>query len=286
MHSTSTTPEARFAATAALAVMAIDSHAHVFERGLPLTPVRRHAPDYDATLPDYLALLDEHGVSHAVLVQPSFLGTDNSFLLNALRRLPQRLRGVVMLDPVTSESELHALDDLGVCGLRLNLVGLPLPDLRGTAWQALLARLRALDWHVEVHRGSSDLAHCVQPLLDAGCKVVVDHFGRPDVSLGLDDPGFRWLLRAADTGRVWVKLAAAYRSWPQQDAPGACAAAQALLRHFGAERLVWGSDWPNTQHREVADFGSTQHALAQWIPDAVARARILVDTSARLFRFL
>ena len=59
-----------------------------------------------------------------------------------------------------------------------------------------------------------------------------------------------------------------------------------LLRHFGAERLVWGSDWPNTQHREVADFGSTQHALAQWIPDAVARARILVDTSARLFRFL
>ena len=120
----------------------------------------------------------------------------------------------------------------------------------------------------------------------AGCKVVVDHVGRPDVTLGLDDPGFRWLLRAADTGRVWVKLAAAYRSWPQQDAPGACAAAQALLRHFGAERLVWGSDWPNTQHREVADFGSTQHALAQWIPDAVARARILVDTSARLFRFL
>ena len=286
MHSTSATPEARSAATAALAVMAIDSHAHVFERGLPLAPVRRHAPDYDATLPDYLALLDEHGVSHAVLVQPSFLGTDNSFLLNALRRLPQRLRGVVMLDPVTSESELHALDDLGVCGLRLNLVGLPLPDLRGAAWQALLARLRALDWHVEVHRGSADLAHCVQPLLDAGCKVVVDHFGRPDVSLGLDDPGFRWLLRAADTGRVWVKLAAAYRSWPQQDAPGACAAAQALLRHFGAERLVWGSDWPNTQHREVADFGSTQHALAQWIPDAVARARILVDTSARLFRFL
>ena len=283
MHSTSATPEERSAATA---VMAIDSHAHVFERGLPLAPVRRHAPDYDATLPDYLALLDEHGVSHAVLVQPSFLGTDNSFLLNALRRLPQRLRGVVMLDPATSESELHALDDLGVCGLRLNLVGLPLPDLRGAAWQVLLARLRALDWHVEVHRGSADLAHCVQPLLDAGCKVVVDHFGRPDVTLGLDDPGFRWLLRAADTGRVWVKLAAAYRSWPQQDAPGACAAAQALLRHFGAERLVWGSDWPNTQHREVADFGSTQHALAQWIPDAVARARILVDTSARLFRFL
>ena len=64
---------------------AIDSHAHVFRRGLPLAPVHRHAPDYDALLADYLALLDAHAVSHAVLVQPSFLGTDNSFLLDAVR---------------------------------------------------------------------------------------------------------------------------------------------------------------------------------------------------------
>jgi predicted TIM-barrel fold metal-dependent hydrolase len=266
-------------------ITAIDSHAHVFVRGLPLASQRRHAPDYDATLADYVALLDAHGVSHGVLVQPSFLGYDNSFLLEALRSLPKRLRGVVMLDPATGGSALRALDAQGVCGLRLNLVGLPLPDLRAGPWPDFLARLNAFDWHVEVHREAADLPHCVQSLLDAGCKVVVDHFGRPDARLGDRDPGFAWLLQQVETGRVWVKLAAAYRSWPLEAGAAACAAAQALLVRFGAERLLWGSDWPNTQHRERAGFGSSQRALSQWIPDARARQRILIDTPARLYRF-
>lgn len=54
-------------------ITAIDTHAHVFERGLPLADARRYAPTYDAPLPAYLAQLDAHGVSHGVLVQPSFL---------------------------------------------------------------------------------------------------------------------------------------------------------------------------------------------------------------------
>ena len=40
------------------AITAIDSHAHVFAHGLPLAAARRHAPDYEATLAEYLALLD------------------------------------------------------------------------------------------------------------------------------------------------------------------------------------------------------------------------------------
>lgn len=266
-------------------ITAIDSHAHVFRRGLPLASVRRHAPDYDALLRDYLALLDAHAVSHAVLVQPSFLGTDNSFLVEALRACPERLRGVVMIEPTITEEALTTLDRQGVCGIRLNLVGLPIPDYAQPDWQRLLARVRALDWHVELHRESRDLPLAGQPLLDAGCKLVVDHFGRPGAHSG-DEEGFAWLLeRGAATGRVWVKLAAAYRSWPDQRGSAPRAAAQVLLQSLGAERLLWGSDWPHTQHQALADYGSTWAALADWVPDAQARRRILVDTPAQLFRF-
>ena len=72
---------------------AIDTHAHVFRQGLALADTRRHTPDYDATLTQYLALLDAHGVARGVLVQPSFLGTDNSHLVAALRAAAGRCAG-------------------------------------------------------------------------------------------------------------------------------------------------------------------------------------------------
>lgn len=270
--------------SATSAITAIDSHAHVFRRGLPLAPVHRHAPDYDALLADYLALLDAHAVSHGVLVQPSFLGTDNSFLLDALRACPQRLRGVVIIEPTLGDDALAELDRVGIRGIRLNLVGLPIPDFARAEWRRLFKRVRALDWHVELHRESRDLPQAGQPILDAGCKLVVDHFGRPGAALA-DDEGFAWLLASAATERVWVKLAAAYRSWPDQSGSASRAAAQALLQAFGAGRLLWGSDWPHTQHQALADFGSTREALAGWVEDEHARRRILVDTPAALFRF-
>ncbi|OAK56623.1 hypothetical protein A3K87_30870 [Variovorax paradoxus] len=268
------------------AITAVDSHAHVFVRGLPLAATRRHAPDYDATLDEYLGLLDAHGVSHGVLVQPSFLGTDNRFLIDALHACPERLRGVAVVDPGVDDATLQAMAVAGVCGIRLNLVGMPLPDFSRPGWRQLFARVRALDWHVELHRESRDLPLAAQAVLDAGCALVVDHFGRPASAPASSDGGFAWLLDAAACGRVWVKLSAAYRNWPvASEAAAARDAAQALIKAFGPDRLVWGSDWPHTQHREIADYAAAHAALADWVPDAAARRRILVETPARLFKF-
>ena len=47
---------------------------------------RRYTPDYDASLDDYAALLVENHLGGGLLVQPSFLGSDNSFLLESLSR--------------------------------------------------------------------------------------------------------------------------------------------------------------------------------------------------------
>jgi predicted TIM-barrel fold metal-dependent hydrolase len=117
-------------------VTAVDCHAHVFKRGLPLADVRRYAPDYYATPEDYIKVLDGNGVSHAVLVQPSFLGTDN---LDTLRRYP-RFRGIAVVQPTIRSDELRALDEAGVVGIRLNLIGAPDPQLDIEPWPALLKR--------------------------------------------------------------------------------------------------------------------------------------------------
>lgn len=198
--------------------LAVDTHAHVFVQGLALAATRRHSPEHDATTAQYLALLDAHGCSHGVLVQPSFLGSDNSFLVQALRAAPRRLRGVAVVEPGVSDAALAELAEAGVAGMRLNLIGLPTPDLAAPEWSSLLARINALDWHVEIHLPAGRLHEALPALLQAGCKLVVDHFGRPDPVLGLADPGFGYLLSQAGSGQVWVKLSAAYRNWTPADA--------------------------------------------------------------------
>jgi predicted TIM-barrel fold metal-dependent hydrolase len=281
-------------------ITAVDSHAHVFERGLPLTSQRRHAPDYDALTDDYLALMDAAGVSHGVLVQPSFLGTDNHYFLQAIARHPQRLRGVAMVDAATDIARLRMLAAQGTVGVRVNLVGLDIPDFSTPQWQALLGHIRALDWHLEIHRDARDLPGLLDALLPTGCRLVIDHLGRPDAALGRHDPGFEHLLRSADSGRVWVKLSAAYRTalspradaaarTPElaaQDASSARQTVAALLLAFGAERLVWGSDWPHTQHQDFIDYRRSRALLNDWVPDPAQRRRILVDTPAELFKFV
>ena len=265
---------------------AVDTHAHVFHQGLALADTRRHTPDYDATLAEYLDLLDAHGMRHGVLVQPSFLGTDNSHLVQALRAAPARLRGVAVVAQDIAETELQDLAAAGVVGIRLNLVGLDSPALQTPAWQSLLARVNALGWHVEIHLQAARLDGVMPALLAADCRIVVDHFGRPDPALGVSDPGFQYLLRQADSGRVWVKLAAPYRNW----AAAACAASgrlatQQLLDAYTPERLMWGSDWPHTEHRHLASYAAATQWLDAWIDDPAQRRAVLADTPLQLFQF-
>ncbi len=265
---------------------AVDTHAHVFHQGLALADTRRHTPDYDATLAEYLDLLDAHGMRHGVLVQPSFLGTDNSHLVQALRAAPARLRGVAVVAQDIADTELQDLAGAGVVGIRLNLVGLDSPALQTPAWQSLLARVNALGWHVEIHLQAARLDGVMPALLAADCRIVVDHFGRPDPAFGVSDPGFQYLLRQADSGRVWVKLAAPYRNW----GAAACAASgrlatQQLLDAYTPERLMWGSDWPHTEHRHLASYAAATQWLDAWIDDPAQRRAVLADTPLQLFQF-
>lgn len=268
-------------------IASIDAHAHVFERGLTLARQRRYAPDYDAPLDSYLAQLDEHGVSHGVLVQPSFLGTDCGYLLDALRRAPERLRGVAVIEPDCGRDTLTAMARAGIVGIRLNLIGhADLPLHRWVSAQTL-TQIRELGWHVEVHAEAARLERIVRSLLDEGMNVVVDHFGRPDPTQGIDDPGFRRLLELGNTQRVWVKVSAAYRNWQDSghDHNDVHEAVQLLTKAFSVNHLMWGSDWPHTQFETQVNFARTLDLLHAILPDQKERRAILADTPAKLYMF-
>ncbi|MDP4024822.1 amidohydrolase family protein [Methylobacterium sp. NEAU 140] len=268
----------------AAAVTAVDTHAHVFKRGLALTEGRRYAPDYDATPEDYIRVLDANGISNAVLVQPSFLGTDNGYMLDALKRYPDRFRGIAVVDPAISADDLKALDAAGVVGVRLNLIGQPDPPLASEAWRAHLKRLADLRWQVEVQAEARRWPDLLGPLRDGGVAVVADHFGKPDPKLGVDDPGFRRLLEIGRGGGVYVKLSGPYRNGA--DGAATARAAIPLLRDaLGLDHLLWGSDWPHTQFESKVQYADMRANLDAWLPDPADRRVVLVDAPVRLFRF-
>ena len=143
----------------------------------------------------------------------------------------------------------------GVVGIRLNLVAAPANWRPGADNAALTAKVAARGWQIEVQARGPVLACVLEWLLPAAPRIVVDHFGLPlDTAKG-KDPGFTTLLQAATTGRVWVKLSAPYRF------PGASAraAGRALIDAFGAQHLMWGSDWPWTQHEATVNYNMARN---------------------------
>lgn len=246
----------------------VDCHFHVFDAGVAVASAR-YRPSYAAPLTAWLAMAATVGGAQAepygVVVQTSFLGTDNAMMLATLRRMPARLRGVAVLDPSVSDAELAAFDTAGVRGIRLNLYG---DDgwrrIETAPWRTLFQRIAALGWHIEIHTHNGDGA-VVLSALDAALgntatPVVLDHFGRPG-ELGTDDPIFDVARAVGERRPLWVKISAPYRLsnvdlWP--------ALTTRWAEIAGPDRLVWGSDWPWTNHEGPARADECRNTMT-WL---------------------
>jgi predicted TIM-barrel fold metal-dependent hydrolase len=256
----------------------IDTHVHVFRSDASFAVDRRYAPDYDATPEALLSKMRANGIDHALLVQPSFLGTDNSFLLRAIADDPARFSGIAVVDPMMPEADLLALQQAGIVGVRLNCIGKAAPDF-AREHGILARRLGACGLVLQIQAEGAQWRDMETFLSDPTATIVIDHFGRSLPSA--EDGGLASLLRSAKrSDRLWIKFSAPYRL--AKDAASSCATA--ILDAVGPGRIVWGSDWPATQFEGRHDYGDTLRWLEDWVPDADHRQSILSGNPSRLFR--
>jgi predicted TIM-barrel fold metal-dependent hydrolase len=249
---------------------AVDTHAHVFDAGCRFVEGRRYTPGYEAPAARYVKMLDRAKVPYGVLVQPSFLGTDNSCLLAGLRRFHNRLRGIAVVAPAITDAQLQVMAAAGVRGIRYNLVGMDPALVSQPDTRALTRRVSALGWLVQVQAPGDALPGVLDTLTRDAETVIVDHFGKPSSPRRQDDPGFRKLMEFTSGGPVWVKLSAPYRLGGVDPGPYAAA----FLAHFGPERLLWGSDWPWTENEAATSYGECVGQIGEWLGgDAGVRAR-------------
>lgn len=266
-----------------------DCHFHVFSANESYSGAR-YQPAYAATIEDWTMRASNSGVGRGVVVQPSFLGTDNRMLLRTLQRAPDCLRGVAVVADDTSPSALQRLRDCGVRGVRLNLMGDyndtdKLRALSSAWWTNLLATGLHLELHANVGRVATLL-----PMVPIELTVVLDHFGKP-AAVRADDVTVETVgRRVRGGGTVYVTLSGAYRlgagnAVTDNAKPGAQVRelTRLWLDSLGAEHLLWGSDWPCTNHEAHADYTGLRRQLDELVSDASSRVAILSANPSRLY---
>jgi predicted TIM-barrel fold metal-dependent hydrolase len=193
----------------------------------------------EAPIELYLDNLRAAGIDRAVLAAASLFEDNNDYALTATAAHPN-LRTTVIVDPATDDYALREMASAGAVGVRLQWRSTPSPpDLADPVWQRFL---RGLANGLACNCTTGDrLPAAIAAIERSGVPLVIDHFGRPDVTLGVNCTGFQAVLGAVERGRCWVKLSADFRI-------GSDALVRqltdALLRHAGTDRLFWGSDWP------------------------------------------
>jgi len=226
--------------TASMPAAGWDCHVHVFD-GVAVSQPAHYTPPL-RSLPMLERAAAGAGVSRFVFVQPSVYGCDNRLLLDALRAGQGRHRGVVVVDESIDDGELQAMHELGVRGVRCNLVS---PVGNSPAALARLApRLRERGWHAQWYAQPAQLAEIAAFQERHRLVCVLDHLAGLRAAMAADAAAWAALRQLAGGGG-WLKLSGWYRldsTAPYADLDETIRRAAAL---FG-ERCVWGSDWPHT----------------------------------------
>ncbi|MHC4246854.1 MAG: amidohydrolase family protein [Planctomycetota bacterium] len=276
----------------------IDTHLHLWD---PAT-IRRSwlagVPELDRPflLGDYQSMASTLGITAAVHVESDVNEAE-------LDREMGEVAAVMDVSPLVRASVVGGrpgepgfkawLDHLGRCpgvvGLRRVFHGLDgVPGVFLTAGlvdDLVLLGERGLHFELCVRPDQLDAATA---LVDAcpGTRFVLDHLGRPEVTSGVTPVWAEGLRRIAERGNVVAKLSGLIEcsSGAEWTTETFRPFLDLAFERFGADRLVWGSNWP------VCELGGS---LERWVtatrslladqPEAV-QAAVLEGNAKRIYR--
>ncbi len=266
---------------------ACDCHMHIYDPArFPMPPSQRIAPA-NAAVPQYRLLQQRIGTARVIVVQPRNYAIDNRVTVDAIKQFAPNARGVAVLHPTVTETELKALNDAGIRGIRFSLGDPATAAVTPDMVEPLARRVANLGWHVQFNVEGRQIVELADVLRRLPTPMVFDHLGNPG-PMGIDHPSHAIVRNLIDSGRAWVKLSGAYsnsRMGPPY--PEATRIAQAFVK-AAPERLVWGSDWPHPGVVPIADKPDDAllfDLLSVWVPDEAMRNRILVQNPETLYGF-
>jgi L-fuconolactonase len=271
-----------------------DAHAHLFTSDTDRYPINikgvrigeevmRRKIAEDPVEPDtLLRLWDDNGVTGGCAVQYNAIyKTDNSYTLDATQQHPDRLSAVVILNaahPTTPQILRAHAEDRGAVGLRLygprdaegNYPWLDSSAALDTWATADQLGLTMVVMYAPAAPSADALGH-IAALAERfpQTRIAIDHFGWTDLESGGDGltPGHLALKALPNICFKFTSIN--FNMFEKAGVPSA-PFLRAAVDAFGAERMMWGSD-----------YGNTPGPFPRMIAQALAATDLLTDAERR-----
>lgn len=246
----------------------IDAHSHVWTPDLeryPLAPgfLPADVQPRSFTAEELLAHARPAGVGRVNLIQMSFYGFNNAYLLDMIKAYPDRFVGTALVNPFAPDPGrvMRALKPLGVKAFRIQSVA---PYSRSGAGGPAAQKPDPAHWlepdgYAAMFAAAAETGQALSCLIDPdafpevdracsrypGTTVVIDHLGRVGASGAVRDADVQALCALARHPKLYVKVGAFY-ALGQKTPPYLDLAPliRAVVRAFGPERCMWESDCP------------------------------------------
>jgi L-fuconolactonase len=274
----------------------VDIHPHIVStdtKRYPLAPLFGIQSDWSkertASDEELIAAMDDAGVAKTAIVHASTCyGFDNSLVADAVAHFPQRCTAVGSIDMLAPDAVDVAKGWIarGVTGFRIFTGG----STKSVDASTLDDKRSYPVWELCGERGVSI---CVQtdasgiPPTIALAKrfptvaIIVDHFARPDVSGGPPYAAAAPLMSLAELPNIYLKFTPVALDRIRQAKADAHAFLAKIVAEFGAARIAWGSNWPNSPGTLKEHVIAAKAALASL--SEADRDAILGGTALRLY---
>ena len=248
-------------------MLIVDSHPHVMTLDTaryPLSPVggtqSAWSRGVSLTGDEFAAMMAGAGVGAATLVQASTVyGYDNSYLADTVAAGRHRFAGVCSVDPVADDTAArleHWIRGRGLHGVRLFATSagagtlFSLDDPRLASFWATAARL-GVPVDVQVRYPGID---AVRRVLERhpGIPLILDHLSTPPLADGPPYQAAAGLFELARFGRLHLKFTSRNLDDAGQGRSTVTAFLGQLVERFGPERVMWCSNFPNTDGKAPA----------------------------------
>jgi predicted TIM-barrel fold metal-dependent hydrolase len=243
--------------------MIIDTHVHIVAPDQHRYPRKLTSGNSDWVLDmsgeTMLELMAQAGIDRAMLVQAhSAYEFDNNYVADVAISYPDRFVSVCIVDPTRLDAPdqlTHWVKERGVRGLRLFPAAEREPRwLDDPATFPLWERAAALDLPVCVCLRFHQLAR-LRTVIERypQVRVALDHLGAPRLDDGLPYHNAAPLFELVKLPNVYLKFSSVnlYATARGKSTPADFF--KQLLDVFGAQRLMWGSNFPNTYDRSLKE---------------------------------